>query len=578
MARAAELYGAAADECRDSGYVDGWVRAVLALAETQVWSEEPGEVPARLHEIHGRLAPGADRARIAAALARSWAYAGEPRRAASFAREAQVLAGQSEDVRLRTLALGAAMVAHWGPDDLAARRRIAAELVDAVAYTRDAEALLRAHRWAFEVAAQELDVAAMTRHLAVLDRVGTRSAKARFFAASRRSMVELLRGDVDSAVRQLALAQKASQATRMADAWMVLVMVRASAAVEAADTQTAVTEATAVEGFARKHGIAAAAANAAHWWAAIGEFERAAVLVRELSGPSLAKQPRDVNWLPTTHLTLLVATEVGELDAAAQAADLLAGYAGRCVMDVGAVAFLGLTDDSLARGAWLRGDRLEAGRLRDRALSTYRRIGARWWADRLTAAVPGGDSVGWALLPGADVWRVGRDAVPVPAMRGLGYLHALLMRAGVDVAALDLVGAERGHASVQQPDAGAVADPQALAAYRARLTELQQEVDEARDWGDLGRLEVREAERDALLAEIGRTTGLGGRARRTGSSAERARVAVRKAIVTAIDRLEPVDADLAAHLRAHVHTGAVCRYDPATPPVSWILQERRGAT
>ena len=59
----------------------------------------------------------------------------------------------------------------------------------------------------------------------------------------------------------------------------------------------------------------------------------------------------------------------------------------------------------------------------------------------------------------------------------------------------------------------------------------------------------RGSERDALVDEIAAATGLGGRLRVSGSSGERARVAVQKAITAAIDRIATVDEPLARHLR-----------------------------
>src|SRR3954447_25370715 len=80
------------------------------------------------------------------------------------------------------------------------------------------------------------------------------------------------------------------------------------------------------------------------------------------------------------------------------------------------------------------------------------------------------------------------------------------------------------------------------------------------------------AERDALHAEIASATGLAGRPRGTGSNAERARVAVRKAIVGALDRIADVDPPLARHLHDRVNTGTNCRYNPdPDKPVHWEL-------
>ena len=125
---------------------------------------------------------------------------------------------------------------------------------------------------------------------------------------------------------------------------------------------------------------------------------------------------------------------------------------------------------------------------------------------------------------------------------------------------------------VEEGGTGELADRQALAAYRKRLADLDAELAEAEDWADAGRLESARAEKDALLEELGRVAGLGGRARTSGSSAERARVAVKKAITTAIARIETVDEPLARHLSRSVQTGLTCVYQPdPDQQQDWVL-------
>jgi hypothetical protein len=119
---------------------------------------------------------------------------------------------------------------------------------------------------------------------------------------------------------------------------------------------------------------------------------------------------------------------------------------------------------------------------------------------------------------------------------------------------------------------GDVLDQQALSAYRRRLRDLDQELDEAEEWSDLGRLDTLRTEREALLDELASATGLGGRPRTTGASRERARIAVKKAISAAIDRIETIDGPLARHLKTRIHTGSACVYEPDPDDRhEWIL-------
>jgi hypothetical protein len=168
-----------------------------------------------------------------------------------------------------------------------------------------------------------------------------------------------------------------------------------------------------------------------------------------------------------------------------------------------------------------------------------------------------------------DVWEVGLDgrAAHVKDGKGMRDLALLLARPRRALAAHDLVGTTD---SPREQGTGEVVDAQARAAYRRRLTELEQEVDDARDAADLARAERAAAERDALVQHLTAAYGLGGRARTSGGSAERARTAVTARIRDAIRRVEAVDAELGEHLRRSVQTGAFCSYDPTTE-LTWQL-------
>ena len=108
-------------------------------------------------------------------------------------------------------------------------------------------------------------------------------------------------------------------------------------------------------------------------------------------------------------------------------------------------------------------------------------------------------------------------------------------------------------------------DDQARNAYRQRLRELHEDLAEAEERNDLGRVDLLREEMEALTGELSRALGLGGRARLTGSDAERARVAVTKAISMALKMIGQHDADLHRYLARAIKTGTFCgfRGDPA---------------
>jgi hypothetical protein len=157
------------------------------------------------------------------------------------------------------------------------------------------------------------------------------------------------------------------------------------------------------------------------------------------------------------------------------------------------------------------------------------------------------------------VWRVtfrGRSTT-VRHGKGMADLAVLLDRPGREAHVLDLAG---GGAAAED-DLGPVLDDRARDEYRRRITEL----DEAIADGDAAAV----AEREALVAELSAAFGLGGRARRTGSAAERARSTVTRRIRDAISLIEQEHPELGRHLRASVRTGAFCSYQPETEQ-RWI--------
>jgi hypothetical protein len=163
------------------------------------------------------------------------------------------------------------------------------------------------------------------------------------------------------------------------------------------------------------------------------------------------------------------------------------------------------------------------------------------------------------------VWTLTFDGATahLPDSKGLRDLATLLGAPGERVHAVRLL-------TGRPPAAGAdpVLDDRARAAYRARLAELDAELDQAGADHDPGRAERARLEREALLDELSRVVGLGGRARRLGDDTERARKAVSARIHDAVARIERANPALGRHLRQAVATGTWCSYSPPEP-VPW---------
>ena len=173
------------------------------------------------------------------------------------------------------------------------------------------------------------------------------------------------------------------------------------------------------------------------------------------------------------------------------------------------------------------------------------------------------------LRPEEGIWHIEFNGtnVHVPDLKGLWHLRELVARPHQPVPALSLVGASNDN-PLPSADTGPMLDRQALMHYRRRLEELDDELDAAAVRGDIKRQAERSAERDALIAELKRATGLGGRPRRSGSQAEKARLNVTRTIRHAITDLAYRAPELAAHLDASIVTGISCCYEPPVD-IAW---------
>jgi hypothetical protein len=576
------VFAKAYDAARQVRDVEAMSEAALGLAADHKFGTHPGRVPAFLFEAYGS-ADGVARTRLAAALVRAWVYGGSPERGVEFAAEAVAGAEAAGDLALLAEALDAQLLVHWGPDDLAERLRITARLEDAVAHVADVESRMTAHLWRLTTAVEGLDMPSVRRQLRALERLADESgsARVRFFAESRKAMHATVIGDLDTARAHRDSAVRAGTEAGEADTFAINHALAAVIARQNDDTDSLATEAALAEEFAAAEGYLTLAVEAAALWVAAGALERARSLLLQTVGSGLAAVRRDVDWLLIVARATETAAKTGELDLAAEGYALLEPYAGRGIPNAGAAIFDGIVDGFLSEAADALGRHGDATQWARHAASLAQRFGAAWWVREFSgnggvAASPSQRPSTAVLQPGvAGVWTVGRDTqtVAVREMKGFHYLRILLQQPGIEISALDLSDWVAGHPgrSVHDTGYGEIIDRQALAAYRTRISEVDAELAEAEEWADDGRIARLRGERDALLDEVAAATGLGGRSRQRGTAAERARVAVRKAIAAAIDHLTEIDATLGRVLNDCVRTGTTCRYDPdPTRPLTWV--------
>ena len=245
----------------------------------------------------------------------------------------------------------------------------------------------------------------------------------------------------------------------------------------------------------------------------------------------------------------------------------------------------------------------------DAAIKMYRDYGAgQCWIDRVEADKRQAERIGPRPQDGlesaenasgeavfrneGDFWTIAYQGKTsrLKDAKGFHHLACLLAYPGQEIRALDLA-ARLGGANEEVVDtasaedlartgaitgdlghAGEMLDAQAKAAYQRRLTELEDQLEEARELGNERRTAKAEDEIEALGRELRRAIGRGGSDRRAASSAERARVAVTRAIRLALNRISEQNPGLGRLLSSTIKTGGVCSYLPDNRfPVSWRL-------
>jgi class 3 adenylate cyclase len=174
-----------------------------------------------------------------------------------------------------------------------------------------------------------------------------------------------------------------------------------------------------------------------------------------------------------------------------------------------------------------------------------------------------------------EYWTVGHRGLVVTLRdtKGLRDLGRLLAEPGREFHVIDLMADRTGARSIppsQAAEAGLategwgepVIDQAARAHYKRRITELEQELDEAEERGDAEANAAAREELDALIKELTAAYGLAGRPRRSPDPVERARKAVRRRLRDAMNRIARAHPRLGQHLAASIRTGVFCAYEP----------------
>lgn len=611
-------YQSVLTEAREQGAATAFAQAALGLHNLGTLIHDDSRHDALLPEARGllladpTLAPqqrDALLANVLGALVRNRVHQTELDRSGldELSGEAVALARRSGDARTLAFTLLARHDAIWEPETAHARLALTAEMAAAARDGDDPEMELQALELEFAVR-MELGDPEAVRAVARYDDLERRLnlPRCRYRALSRRATVATIQGRFDDATQLVedayAVGERIGEVDRdgvLCDqSWEIARLRGDFAAMDgllerfAGDLHLIIVE----------YGVALERLD----------IDRVVQLRQQVLdlGVIWPRWARTIWW--TTQAESAIARR--DLDEARQVRSLLAAHAGGWAVLGGGVIVRGPVDHWLASLDHALGDLGDAVAGYEAARASAERFGARPWVvharlglaralvdrnepgDRtdadlvIQAATTEATALGMhsavaalgavaiptrrlgRFLRDGDVWTLELDGevVRLPDAKGLRDLHVLVANPGRDIAALELLNPEGGAIVMasRRLGADAVLDDRAKAEYRTRLAALDDDIARALDRHDDGTAQRLDAERDALLAELKSATGIGGRSRRLGDDAERARKAVTGRIRDVLRRLADRAPTLAGHLDAAVMTGTSCRYDP-TDPVDW---------
>jgi tetratricopeptide (TPR) repeat protein len=600
-ARAAQLSAVAA--ARDRG--DGALLADAALglgagaAGFEIALNDREQITG-LEEALKLLDPadGTRRAAVLARLSIALTYTGNDERRAALAEEAVTLARRAGDATVLASALASWCDVIAGPEGVRDRLELATEIVELATERRELGLELLGRRLRL-VAYHELgELGPVAQEISAYEH----SARAlrhplySWYVPLWRAAAAFAAGRMDECRTLVASARDQGEAAGSTNAAALVPTLLWFVAGESGDRQ-AIRDLFAKFGPDESMGpwvpitLALADAQLGNDAAARARLDAAMTVLDEL--------PRDSEWLASLTQAAEAVALVGGHAIGERLYDLLAPFADVFVVEGIGAAPRGSVQRHLGLLAAARGDRATAAGHFERALEANRRLGAtlvvaRTLSDAATAladetlraeaaaayrtlglqhrvdmlGAPTGASGAAAFIRTGEDWTLtyaGRT-VTVRDSKGMRDLAVLLAVPGRPTPAVELVTTS----TVVSGDLGEVADAQARRAYRDRLARLEHEQDEADRAGDAERSAALAAERDALIAQLGAAYGLGGRARRTGSTAERARSTVTARIKDSVRRIEAVHPELGRHLRHAVRTGTACSYEPETA-TAWQL-------
>jgi hypothetical protein len=178
-----------------------------------------------------------------------------------------------------------------------------------------------------------------------------------------------------------------------------------------------------------------------------------------------------------------------------------------------------------------------------------------------------------------DVWTITYQGTTfhLKNVRGLRYIAHLLRNPYKKFHALDLVAMTLEEATEQSVEEQAVQPETAIPshlrdAYRQQLNDLQDELEEAREFHDIERAARAQEEIDRLVQQLATEMRGDKQNRKAAARAERARINVLKGITSALTKIAVHSLALELYLSTTLKTGVFCTYTPDPHmPVPWQL-------
>ncbi len=552
---ARESYLAAAQAARAKGDQAALTAAALGLHKVGARGDHDTQV-ALIEEAAGAAPRGtADRALLLAALARERRHALGPAEEWQHIAAEAVSAARELEAAPRVLAtcLLALHDALWMPGSAAARLSVVEEMAQAAGAAGNRELVAQATVLRAACLLEFNDrhgLAELADYCRQEDDLG--HARGRWEAESRRATLRLITGAVDEAQDASAAAFELGVRIGVPDATGVHGTQRWPLSLFTGDRLILLEMMRGIDLIAMRDVFSAAVLRTE------GDPEEARRIALTLSLDVLPVEKYDLEFDALAAEALAAGGRNAETERAFHS---LARYAGTNVVVGGCASFWGPVDLYLGHLAVALEDPDGARQHYAAAAEMAAALGAPRWhtlAAGLRDAIEVPTEGAPRLVRDTNVWTLSWHdrAGHLPDSKGLQDLACLLARPGEEVAATELMGT--------RPRAGAdpVLDDVAKASFRRRLDDLDAEIEIAEADHDDYQAERARDERAALVDALAAAVGLGGRDRRLGDDAERARKAVTARIRHAVRRIGVVHPELGAHLAEAVQTGTWCSYRP----------------